>query len=115
MTRRAAYLLSWGVAYSFLGLFFVGSGYSPNWGWLFGVAGLIAIIGALTKPDWLDGLSFIVLAVAAAAKSTWYLVSLFSHFEAYVAFIVIVWGSVAVAQVVASGFPDNPRVKVARG
>jgi hypothetical protein len=115
MTRRAAYLLSWGVAYSFLGLFFVGSGYSPTWGWIFGLAGLIAIAGALTKPDWLDGVSFIVLAMTAAAKSTWHLIALLAHFEAYIAFIVVVWASVAVAQVVASGFPDNPRVKVAGG
>lgn len=115
MTRRAAFLMSWGVAYAFLGAVFVTSGtHFSLWGWLFGGAGVIAIFAAVTRPMWLDSLGFMFLAMSAVAQSGWHFTKLIStqeeasiHF-----FLFIVWGSVGVAQVIASGFPDYPLVQV---
>lgn len=112
MSRRAAYLLAWGVAYSFLGLFFVGSGYSPFWGWAFGLAGVTSVFSSILRRDSLDTLAFTLLSLTAAANSAWHLSNLLKEFEGQELFTFIIWGSVAIAQFVASGFDDLPKVTV---
>lgn len=109
MTRRSAYLLAWGIAFSALGLFSVEGG-SPLLGVWLALAGVFSILGAVIPHKWADNLGFTSLALVSAGRATFFLIEFVESVSTALLMGLIVWGSVAVAQVIVAGWPDSKLV-----
>lgn len=112
ISRRATYLLIWGIAYAALGAFLnaTAPSYQLAWGISFGSIGLIAIISALTDAPKLDTLAFSLLTMVTAARASWFVIDFIITGNFVDIFGAILWSAVSMAQLVVAGWPDTPIV-----
>lgn len=112
LTRRSAYLLTWGIAYLALGMFLIEVRAEHTfWTLNFGAAGVVSIVGAVTRSSYFDIAGFVLLAMTAAARAVWFIWDFIEHEVFGDLFAVVLWSSVAVAQVIVAGWPEA-RVEV---
>jgi hypothetical protein len=113
MTRRDAYLLTWGTAYVSLGIFVYGAGGLGDW-WATGafvLVGALAIVAGLTRWAPLVPLVFAGLSVVAVLAALHYIFAFFWRGQPRSLWAAVMWLAVAIAQVIVAGWPANERVE----
>lgn len=107
MTRRSAYLFVWGITFLAIGMFFYAVEIPVEWVVLFSVAGLLALLGSLTRLKFLDSLAFMALTVTSVLRSFWYLWDYIQTGFGGDIFGLILWLCVGISQVIVAGWPES--------
>lgn len=113
LTRRDAYLITWGLAYVSLGTMsaIAHPPLFPLWFGMFASTGVVAVAAGVTRWPLVQSVGFTALAGAAAFRAIWHFLALVGLQPGEVGPALVellpmtVWATVAVAQVIVAGWP----------